>query len=61
MAEGLLRAAYGDRYDVYSAGIKATSVDPRAIKVMIHKGFLKKICVLMSTRRSRQNLKQALS
>jgi|GEM_PF-3402865 len=34
MAEGLLKAMYGDRYDVYSAGIKATSVDPRAIKVM---------------------------
>ncbi len=34
MAEGLLRAVYGDRYDVYSAGIKATSVDPHAIKAM---------------------------
>ncbi len=34
MAEGLLRAMYEDRYDVYSAGIKATSVDPHAIKVM---------------------------
>ncbi len=34
MAEGLLRAMYGDRFDVYSAGIKATSVDPRAVLVM---------------------------
>lgn len=34
MAEGLLKVAHGDRYDVYSAGIKATSVDPRAVKVM---------------------------
>lgn len=34
MAEGLLRAMYGDRYDVYSAGIKATSVDLRAVLVM---------------------------
>ena len=34
MAEGLLRALYGDRYEVYSAGIEATHVDPRAVKVM---------------------------
>jgi len=34
MAEGLLRAFYGDWYDVYSAGIEASQVDPRAIKVM---------------------------
>jgi len=34
MAEGLLRAMYGDRYDAYSAGLKATSVDPRAALVM---------------------------
>ena len=34
MAEGLLRAMYGDRYEVYSAGVEATNVDPRAIKVM---------------------------
>lgn len=34
MAEGLLRAMYGDGYDVYSAGLKATSVDPRAALVM---------------------------
>lgn len=34
MAEGLLRAMYGHRYESYSAGIKATSVDPRAKMVM---------------------------
>lgn len=34
MAEGLLRAMYGDRYDVHSAGIRATFVDPRAVLVM---------------------------
>lgn len=34
MAEGLLRKLYGDRYEVYSAGIEATYVDPRALKVM---------------------------
>ncbi len=34
MAEGLLRALNGDRYEVHSAGIEATRVDPRAVKVM---------------------------
>jgi len=34
MAEGLLRAMYVDRYEVYSAGVKASQVDPRAVKVM---------------------------
>ncbi|MDD1742926.1 MAG: arsenate reductase ArsC [Methanotrichaceae archaeon] len=34
MAEGFLRAMYGDRHEAYSAGVKATSVD-HAIKVMI--------------------------
>lgn len=34
MAEGLLRAMYGDRYEVHSAGVEASQVDPRAIKVM---------------------------
>ena len=34
MAEGLLRAMHGDRYEVYSAGVEASRVDPRAIKVM---------------------------
>ena len=34
MAEGLLRAIYGDRYEAYSAGVKATTVNPHAILVM---------------------------
>jgi arsenate reductase len=34
MAEGLLRALYGDRYEAYSAGVAATAVDPRAVVVM---------------------------
>jgi arsenate reductase len=34
MAEGLLRAMYPDRYEAYSAGIAATSIDPRAMLVM---------------------------
>ncbi len=34
MAEGLLRTLYGNKYEVYSAGIEATSIDPRAVKVM---------------------------
>ncbi len=39
MAEGLLRTLYGDRYEVYSAGIEATSIDPRAVKVMSEIGI----------------------
>jgi len=34
MAEGLLRAVYGYRYEVYSAGVEASQVDTRAVKVM---------------------------
>ena len=34
MAEGLLRAMYGEEYEAYSAGVVATSVDPSAVKVM---------------------------
>jgi arsenate reductase len=34
MAEGLLRAIYGDRYEAYSAGVKATTVNPHAVIVM---------------------------
>jgi len=34
MAEGLLRARYGDRYEAYSAGVEATEVRPLAIEVM---------------------------
>lgn len=39
MAEGLLKAMHGDRYEVFSAGIKATSVDPRAVFVMSEIGI----------------------
>ena len=34
MAEGLLRARYGDRYEVYSAGTHRSKVSLRAITVM---------------------------
>jgi len=39
MAEGLLGALYGDRYEVYSAGVEASKVDPRAVKVMSEIGI----------------------
>jgi arsenate reductase len=39
MAEGLLRAMYGDRYDAYSAGVTATAVDPRAVRIMLEIGI----------------------
>lgn len=39
MAEGLLRDMYGDRYEVYSAGVEASKVDPRAVKVMSEIGI----------------------
>lgn len=39
IAEGLLRAMYGDRYDSYSAGVKATTVDPRAVLAMSEIGI----------------------
>lgn len=34
MAEGLLRARYGERYDIYSAGTRKSKVSTRAISVM---------------------------
>ncbi|SDF66476.1 arsenate reductase [Methanolobus vulcani] len=34
MAEGLMKSIYGDSYEVYSAGVETTAVDPRAIQVM---------------------------
>jgi arsenate reductase (thioredoxin) len=34
MAEGLLRASGGDRFEVFSAGTEATAVRPEAIAVM---------------------------
>ena len=39
MAEGFLRAMYGDYYDVYSAGIETSKVNPYAIKVMAEIGI----------------------
>jgi arsenate reductase len=34
MAEGILRAKYGDRYEVFSAGTRQSKVSTRAITVM---------------------------
>jgi len=34
MAEGLLRTLYSDRYEVRSAGVQPTMVDPDAVAVM---------------------------
>jgi arsenate reductase len=39
MAEALLRAMYGDRYEAYSAGVAATSLDPRAVQAMLEIGI----------------------
>jgi arsenate reductase len=39
MAEGLLLAMYADRYEAYSAGVVATSVDPRAVRAMLEIGI----------------------
>ena len=39
MAEGLLRALAGDRFDVASAGTEATRVHPLAIRVMEEVGI----------------------
>lgn len=39
MAEGLLRAAAGDRYEALSAGTEATAVRPEAVKVMAERGI----------------------
>jgi arsenate reductase (thioredoxin) len=39
MAEGLLRRAAGDRFEVYSAGTKPTRVRPEAIAVMAEIGI----------------------
>jgi arsenate reductase len=39
MAEGLLRAMGGDRFDVHSAGTQATHVRPLAIKAMAERGI----------------------
>ncbi len=34
MAEGILRAKFGDRFEVFSAGTRPSRVSPRAIRVM---------------------------
>ena len=39
MAEGYLRARYGDRYEVCSAGIAPTALDPMAVRVMAEIGI----------------------
>lgn len=39
MAEGLLRHLYGDIYEVYSAGLEVTEVNPYAIRVMKELGI----------------------
>lgn len=39
MAEGILRALYSDRYEVYSAGIQPSKINPYAIKVMAEIGI----------------------
>ena len=39
MAEGFLRNMAGDRFEVFSAGIKPTQVNPLAIKVMAEIGI----------------------
>lgn len=39
MAEGLLRAGYGDRYDVWSAGTEPSRVNPYAVRAMAELGI----------------------
>lgn len=39
MAEGLLRALAGERFEVYSAGTRATQVNPFAIQAMQLRGI----------------------
>lgn len=38
MAEGFLRHVAGDKFEVFSAGVKPTQVNPLAIKVMAEVG-----------------------
>jgi len=38
MAEALLRLRFGDRYEVYSAGIRPSRVNPWAVRVMAELG-----------------------
>lgn len=39
MAEGFLRHMVGDRFEVFSAGVKPTQLNPLAIKVMAEVGI----------------------
>ena len=39
MAEGLLRAMYGDRFEAHSAGTEVTRVNPYAIRAMAEIGI----------------------
>jgi len=39
MAEGIMRHLYGESFEVFSAGTKPTTVNPRAIKVMAEIGI----------------------
>ena len=39
MAEGLLRADFGDRFEAFSAGTQATRVKPLAVKAMAEIGL----------------------
>lgn len=41
MAEGLLVALYGSRYEAYSAGTEPSSINPYAVKVMAEIGIVK--------------------
>lgn len=38
MAEGFGKKYFGDKYDIYSAGIEKHGMNPRAMKVMAEKG-----------------------
>lgn len=39
MAEGYLRARYGDRYDAFSAGTEASTISPYAVRAMLEIGI----------------------
>ena len=39
IAEGLLKSLYGEHYEVYSAGLDPTTVNPYAIKVLAEIGL----------------------
>jgi len=47
MAEGILKSLYGEKYEVFSAGIKPKGINPFAIKVM------KEIGIDISNQRSK--------